>query len=386
MTVPATTAQPIDILRRRSSEKWSRYPADVLPLFIAEMDYPLAPAIQSVLSTAVLLGDTGYANPDDPAVYEAFAGYAADTWRWEPELGRMLITTDVSVVIVESLRRLVSPGEGVIVTPPVYPPFYELLPEAGAAIVEVPLLDDGTAYALDLDGIDRALGTDARGVLLCNPHNPVGLVHSRDELAELSRIVAWHDGFVVSDEIHGPLTHQGHTFTPYLTVSDEAAAHGIAAHSASKAFNLAGLKCALFVTAGDAMTALLRDLPREVGFRAGIFGVLATRAGFADGRTWLAETVAAIERNVDLLDTLLTEHLPGAKLRRPDASFLAWVDLRALGWGDDPAGHALREAKVALSPGPDFGAQGNGHARLNLACSPGTLTEALTRLGRLPRA
>lgn len=382
MTVLPTTAQPLDLLRTRSSEKWSHYPDDVLPMFIAEMDFPLAPAIQSVLSTAILRGDTGYANPSDRAVYESFAGYANDTWGWRPEIERMLITTDVSVVIVESLRRLVSPGEGVIVTPPVYPPFFELIPEAGGAVVEVPLLDDGAGYALDLDGIDRALAERARGVLLCNPHNPVGLVHTRDELAALSRIVARHDGFVLSDEIHGPLTHRGHTFTPYLTVSAEAAAHGIAAHSASKAFNLAGLKCALFVTATDAMTSVVTGLPDEVGFRAGIFGVLATRAGFTDGRDWLAGTVAAIERNVDLLETLLAEQLPEAKLRRPRASFLAWIDLRELGWGDDPAEHALHRGGLALSNGPAFGVQGNGHVRMNLGCSPDTVTEAVARLVR----
>ena len=126
----------------------------------------------------------------------------------------MGVTTDVSVVIVEALRRLIPPGGGVIITPPVYPPFFAFVPEAGGTVVEVPLLDDGAAYALDLAGIDRAMGAGARGVLLCNPHNPVGLVHSREQLAELSAIVARHGGFVVSDEIHAPLIHGGHALHP----------------------------------------------------------------------------------------------------------------------------------------------------------------------------
>ncbi len=208
--------------------------------------------------------------------------------------------------------------------------------------MEVPLLDDGTAYALDLDGIDRALGAGARGVLLCNPHNPVGLVHSREQLAELSAIVARHGGFVVSDEIHAPLTHSGHAFTPYLTVSDEAREHGIAAESGSKAFNLAGLKTAFFVAESDRMTKLITSLPEEVTFRAGLFGLIATREGFARSRGWLQATVAAIEHNVAVLEEQLAASLPAVRLRRPDASYLAWLDMSALGWGDDPAQFAAR--------------------------------------------
>jgi cystathionine beta-lyase len=140
---------------------------------------------------------------------------------------------------------------------------------------QVPLLDDGTHFALDLDGIDRALAAGARGVLLCNPHNPVGLVPDRSVLSELSRIVDRHGGFVVSDEIHAPLTYHSHRFVPYLTVSDEAREHGIAALSASKAFNLAGLKCAFFVAESDRMASLIKSLPEEVTSRAGLFGVIA---------------------------------------------------------------------------------------------------------------
>src|SRR5699024_8062074 len=166
---------------------------------------------------------------------------------------RMRCTTDVSVVIVESLRHLLPPGAGVVITPPVYPPFYYLVPEGGGSVVEVPLLDDGDTYALDLDGIDRALAAGARGVLLCSPHNPVGLVHSRQTLVELSRIVARHGAFVMSDEIHAPLTLLGSELIPYLSVSEEAREDGCTAASGSKAFNFAGLKAALLVADFDRM-------------------------------------------------------------------------------------------------------------------------------------
>ncbi|MGU3645055.1 MalY/PatB family protein [Microbacterium sp. C23T] len=380
MPVTPTSADAMTTLRRRTSEKWGVYSDDVLPMFVAEMDFPLAPAIRKALHEAIDLGDTGYVNPLDPGAREAFRDYAAAAWGWKPDIERMGITTDVSVVIVESLRRLIEPGDGVVITPPIYPPFYDLIPEAGGAVVEVPLSDDGSSYALDIEGIDRALTAGAKGVLLCSPHNPVGLVHERATLEELSRIVARHDGFVVSDEIHAPLTHHGVEFTPYLTVSEEAQAHGIAAESGSKAFNLAGLKTALFVSASDRMTDLIRSLPEEVTFRAGQFGLIATREGFAHSREWLDGTIAAVQGNADLLQAELDAHLPAVRLRRPSASYLAWLDMSALGWGDDPAVIAEQHARVALSSGPRFGRQGTGYARMNLACSPDTIIEAVRRL------
>ncbi len=380
-----THAEPLDSLRRRTSEKWGAHPADVLPMFVAEMDYPLAPAIAEALRAAVDRSDTGYVNPRDTGAAQAFAAFARDTWGWEPDPAAMGVATDVSVVIVETLRRLAAPGDGVIITPPVYPPFFDLVPETGARIVEVPLLDDGTAYALDLAGIDRALAAGARGVLLCNLHNPLGLVHSRAELEELARIVERHGGFVVSDEIHAPLVHPGADFTPYLSVSDAAREHGLAAESGSKAFNLAGLKAALIVPASERMAEVVRGLPEEVTFRTGLFGLLATRAGFAESREWLAGTVDAITANVELLESLLASELPLARLRRPAASYLAWIDLSAYGWGDDPAAHILEHARVALSNGPAFGLQGRGFVRMNLACGPEVLTDAVSRIGALAR-
>lgn len=380
---PVTAAEPLARLRRRTSAKWSMHPAEVLPMFIAEMDYPLAQPIVAALSEAIALGDTGYANPHAMGVAEAFAGYASQAWDWSPDPARMGFTTDVSVVIVESLRRLIAPGEGVIITPPVYPPFYDLIPEAGGTVVEVPLLDDGEHYQLDLEGIDRALAAGARAVLLCNPHNPTGTVHSRETLTELSRIVTRHGATVVSDEIHAPLTHHGVEFVPYLSVSDEAAEHAIAAESGSKAFNLAGLKTALFVTTGERMTRLIRELPEEVTYRMGQFGLIATREGFAHGRDWLDATITAFQGTRELLAEQLAQRLPQVRLRPAQATYLAWLDFRELGWGDDPAAVALEHGNVALSNGPAFGPQGRGFARMNLACSPETVIEAVDRLVRV---
>lgn len=384
MQIP-TAAEPMSVLRRRTSAKWRTYPDDVLPMFVAEMDFPLAPAISAALHEAVDLGDTGYIAGRDLSAARAFSSFAEDRWGWAPDPRRMRTTTDVSVVIVESLRRLIRPGDGVIVTSPAYPPFYDMIPEAGGTVVDVPLHDDGTSFSLDIDAIDGALAAGARGVLLCSPHNPLGLVHDRETLERLAAVVERHGGFVVADEIHAPLTYAGVTFTPYLSVSDAARAHGIAAESGSKAFNLAGLKTAFFVAESDAMTDLIRGLPAEVEYRTGHFGLIATREGFARGRDWLDATIAAIEQNVDHLEAELATHLPSVRLRRPSASFLAWLDLTALGWGEDPGAVALREARVAFANGPAFGPPGAGHARMNIGCSPETITEAVRRLAAVSR-
>lgn len=379
MTV-MTKADPIEVLRERSCEKWLRYPEQVLPMFVAEMDYPLAPAIRDALHRAIDRGDTGYVHDGDRSAAEAFAAFASDRWGWSPSPEWMRATTDVSVVIVESLRALNEPGGGVIITPPVYPPFFDLIPEAGGTVVEVPLLDDGSSWALDLAGIDRAMAAGAKGVLLCHPHNPTGTVHSRETLYELSQIVARHGGFVVSDEIHAPLVHSGTEFVPYLAVSDEAREHAIAAESGSKAFNLAGLKTALFVAESDHMAGVIKGLPAEVTGRTGLFGLIATREGFANSRNWLDETVRAIESNFDLLEAQLAEKLPTARLRRGQATYLAWLDLSELPWGRDPAKGALAFAGVALVSGLLFGKEGAGYARMNLACSPEMVIEAVDRM------
>ncbi|GAB3800772.1 aminotransferase class I/II-fold pyridoxal phosphate-dependent enzyme [Humibacter antri] len=374
-------AQSLDLLRTRTSEKWTTYPPDVLPLFVAESDFPLAEPVASALHQAIERSDTGYIGHDGGAAAGAFAGSAERRWSWRVDPERVRTTTDVSVVIVEALRALIRPGDGVVITPPVYPPFFELIPEAGGRVVETPLArtDEG-GYELDLDAIDAALASGARAVLLCSPHNPLGLVHPRETLVALSEIVARHGAVVVSDEIHAPLTHTDASFTPYLTVSEAAREHTIAAHSASKAFNLAGLKCAMFVTASDRMTALVRGLPVEVEERTSIFGRIASTAAFERSDEWLDGVIASIEHNRRLLTQLLAERMPAVRYREPRASYLAWLDFTDAGWGENPAAIALERARVAVNSGLTFGQEGAGFARMNIACSPEVLTEAVSRL------
>jgi len=377
------TALPLAELRLRSSEKWREYPADVLPLFVAETDFALAPEIEAALRRAIDLGDTGYVASRTP-LPQTYAEFARRRFGWEPDPARMRSTADVSMGIVEILRRVTQPGERVIVTPPVYPPFYELVAEAGAEVERVPLRDTGTGWELDLDGIRAAFADGATAMLLCNPHNPTGTVHSRDSLAALAEIADEYGAAVVSDEIHAPLAQPSAGFTPFLDTGDAAERVGYAVVSASKAFNLAGLKCALMVTAADATSSVVRGLPVEVEWRTGQFGLLAAVAAFSEeSDPWLDGLLRTLDHNRVLLEDLLAAKLPEARYRIPDAGYLAWIDLSALGWGDNPARRILKEAKVALHFGPAFGDVGRGHVRLNFGTSPEILTEAIERIAAL---
>ena len=383
MSVTPLEALPIDQLRQRSSTKWRQYPPEVLPLFVAETDFAPAPAITRALLRAVELGDTGY-TPPDPGIARAYADFAQRRYGWTVDPARIRTTCDVMMGIVEVLRRVTSPGDRVIVTTPVYPPFFECIPEAGAVVERVPLIDNGAGWELDLLGIEAALAGGARAVLLCNPHNPTGTVHSRETLAALADLAAGFGAVVISDEIHAPLVHAPAVFTPFLDASPAAARIGFAVVSASKAFNLAGLKCALIVTAADGTAAIVRSLPAEVEWRTGLFGAIAAVAAFSpESDVWLDALLAALDRNRRLLAELLAEHVPEAGYRIPDAGFLAWVDLSALGWGDNPAVKIRREGDVALHLGPLFGEEGRGHVRINFGCSPDVLREAVQRIGRL---
>jgi cystathionine beta-lyase len=372
-------AEPLQSLRERTSEKWRAYPEDVLPLFVAEMDYPLAEPIADALTEAVRRSDTGYARPGGELPH-AFADFADRRWGWQVDPAQVTTTADVAVVVVEALRLAIRPGDGVVINPPVYPPFFDFVPEAGGRIVEVPLLQDAAGWSIDLDGLERAFAAGARAYLLCNPHNPLGHPHPADQLAAVAELAARYDVTVVSDEIHAPLTLSDGVFTPFLSVSDAAREHGIAAESASKAWNLAGLKCAMFVTASERMSRLVATLPESVRYRTGLFGQIASTVAFAEGEEWLDGAIRALQRNRDALTTLLAEKLPDVRYLAPHASYLAWLDFRALGWGDDPSIRALERGRVALSSGPMFGTQGAGFARLNFACSPEVLDEAVDRL------
>ncbi|MGK5551182.1 MalY/PatB family protein [Actinomadura kijaniata] len=349
----------------------------MLPLPVAEMGVRLPPSAAAALHEAVDISDTGYFG-DGGALVEAFRGFAARRWNWRVEPGSVVTFADVGAGVIEVIRLLTRPGDGVVIMPPVYPSFYPWLEQAGVAAVPVPLAERERGGRIDLDGVERALRDGTRVVLLCHPHNPFGRVHEPGELRALAQIAERHGAVVLSDEIHAPMTYPGQPFHPYLTLGEEAAATGIAFTSASKAFNLAGLKCAVAVA--DVQRHVFTRLPEAVPWNVGILGMVASVAVFTHEDSWLDRLNHSLAANAALLRDLLAEHLPGVTFPEPRASYLAWLDCTALDLGPDPAQVFLERGRVALSPGPGFGLHGEGHARLNFGCSPELLEQAVVRM------
>ncbi|WP_228390104.1 MalY/PatB family protein [Streptomyces smaragdinus] len=359
-------------LRRRTSMKWRAYDPDVLPLWVAEMDVPLAEPVAEALHTAVDLGDTGY--PAGQEYAEALAWFAKERWAWEPAPERTAIVPDVMLGVVEMLKLVTAPGDTVVVNSPVYPPFYAFVEHMDRRIAEAPL---GADRRIDFTALAEAFRAGARAYLLCNPHNPTGTVHTAAELAEVARLAEEYGVRVVADEIHAPLVPDGAVFTPNLSVPG--AERGLSLLSASKAWNLAGLKAALAV-AGPGSADELAAMPEEVGHGPSHLGVMAHTAALRHGGPWLDALLAGLAHNRELLSVLLAEHLPAVRYRPPEGTYLAWLDCRELGLGDDPAAVFLERGRVALSGGLPFGSGGAGHVRLNLAASPEVLREAVRRM------
>ncbi|MFI9600198.1 MalY/PatB family protein [Streptomyces sp. NPDC052043] len=384
----------LEQLRQRSSLKWRTHSEDVLPLWVAEMDVPLAPAVADALHRAVALGDTGY--PHGTAYAEALAAFAAARWGWDGlRVENTALVPDVMLGVVEVLRLVTGPGDAVVVCSPVYPPFYAFVAHDGREVVEARL---GPDLRIDLAGLEDAFVRARRhgrraAFLMSNPHNPTGVVHTRAELEAVAGLARRHGVRVVSDEIHAPLVLPGAVFTPFLSVPG--AENGFALTSASKAWNLAGLKAAVAV-AGTEAADDLRRMPEEVGHGPSHLGILAHTAAFRDAADWLDELLLGLDANRSLLGELVKEHLPDVGYVPPQGTYLAWLDCTGLGLHDDrptegpgvvsdlagPARLFLDEARVALSSGHVFGSGGAGCVRLNFATSPAILREALTRMGR----
>ncbi|GGN44106.1 cystathionine beta-lyase [Actinoplanes campanulatus] len=370
----------LDQLRTRTSEKWRTYPSDVLPMFVAEMDVLLAEPVVDAVTAAVRRGDTGY--PAGTGYAEAFSDFARERWNWGGlAVERTTMVPDVMQGILEVLDVISDRTDAVVINCPVYQPFYDFVRHTGRVIEEAPL---GTGGRIDHstleDAFRRATNRGPRPVyLLCNPHNPTGAVHTADELTAVAALAARHGVRVVADEIHAPLVLPGAVFTPYLSVPG--AGNAFAVLSASKAFNLAGLKAALAVAGPDAADDLAR-VPWWAKESPSHVGVIAHIAALRDGGDWLGALLAGLDDNRRLLAALLAEHLPQVRYRPGEATYLAWLDCRALGLGDDPAAAFLERGRVALSSGPIFGTGGAGHARLNLGTSPELITEAVHRMTR----
>lgn len=385
MTVLAAALDQISVpeLRRRGGLKWTYAGPDVLGAFVAEMDFGTSPAVEAALREAIERRDFGYLPPAAAQeMSEVVAAWLARQHDWVVDPARIRPLPDVIKGLEAAITIFSRPGRPVILPTPAYMPFLTVPPQLGRQIIQVPMITRDGRLALDLDGIGAAFGAGGHLLILCNPCNPAGRVYTPAELAAVADVVEQHGGRVFADEIHAPLVYPGHRHVPYASTSSAAAAHAITSVSASKGWNLPGLKCAQLILSSDADAEIWAAAGALAERGASTPGVRANIAAFRDGGEWLADVLAYLDGSRTLLADLLAEHLPGVRYQPPEGTYLAWLDCRGLGLGDGPGEFFLEKAQVLVNDGPVFGVAGHGHVRLNFATPRPILAQIVRQMGR----
>lgn len=370
-----------EALRDAGSLKWTMFP-DTIGAFVAEMDFGLAPAISDAITSALERGVTGYLPQhlaDDLSA--ATALWYADRYGWSVRADRVHHVPDVIAAFQLTIERFTTPGSAVIVPTPAYMPFLMVPPMLGRTVIEVPSIEQDGRMGMDLDAIAAAFDAGADLLVLCNPHNPLGTVFTRDELVVVAELVAAKNGRVFSDEIHAPLVYAPATHVPYASVSAAAAEHTITAASASKAWNLAGLKCAQVILSNDADALAWESFGFWAGHGTSTLGVLANTAAYSGGGPWLDDVVDYLEGNRDLLAALVAEHIPRATMTLPEGTYIALIDFRAYGIEGDLGEWFRENAKVSMTDGAACGEAGIGHTRFVFALPRPLMVEAIQRIG-----
>jgi cystathionine beta-lyase len=369
-------------LEAAGSRKWTAFPG-CIGAFIAEMDFGLAPPIRQALDKAMADGLTGYLTG---ALLQDL-GDACAQWQqthhgWAIHPADVNVMPDVLSALEVVLRYFLPAGTPVIVPVPCYMPFIPILNWVDNPVIQLPMLRTADGWQMDEAGLDAAFAGGAGLLLLCNPHNPIGKVYTREELARISAIVARHGARVFSDEIHAPLIFEGQQHVPYAAISEAAADQAITAVSASKMWNLAGLKCAQVVLTNEQDRALWRRIGHRVNDATSTFGVIAHTAAWAQGEPWRQQVLAYLQGNRDVLAQRLAQQLPQIEHIPAQGTYLAWLDCRALALAPTPQAFFRQHAKVALTDGGECGDGGQGHVRFNFALPRPLLEQALTQMAQ----
>jgi cystathionine beta-lyase len=379
------TVPNLSVLQTHRSEKWRGFAKDVLPLPVAEMDFPVAEPIRAILTEMVATSDLGYLGPI-PELGLGFKKFAQERWNWELDESQVRAATDVGVAVVEILRVMTQPGDSILINSPVYHNFYNWINETKLNKVDVPFQRTGDEAAnpweIDWAGIEKAYASGIKVHLLCSPHNPLGRIYSKEELLKFVGLAQKHNVLIISNELHAPLTYKGNQYTPILSLGENAQKVSIVVSAASKGWNIAGLKCAIIVTQNSLLFARLNEMPLAVHYRSSILGAFATSVAFSDCGDWLDDVVSQLDENRYLIKNLLSAKLPSVRYHIPDNGYLAWLDLESLKLGVDPSKVLLEKGRVAFNPGHTFGAQCSQYIRLNFATSPVIVSEAIERIAR----
>lgn len=370
--------------RSQASTKWNKYDPDVLPLWVADMDFASPPAVQAALRRAVEHGIYGYPQEAVPGLRETLVEWVGREYGWQIQEGWLVFLPGV-VPGFNLAAQAAGGGSGgeLVIQTPVYPPFLRAAANAGMAGRNASFVSGETGYEVDWESFSGAFSPQTRMFLLCNPHNPLGRVFRREELERMAEICLRHDALICSDEIHCDLVYGGHKHLPVAALDPEIACRTITLYAPSKTFNIAGLQFAFAVIPDDALRKRYMQAGRGLGSWAGLFGQLGALAAYRKSRAWLAELLVYLQGNRDYLVNFVNEELPGVHMHLPEATYLGWLDFRETPMAQDPYTILLEQARVALNDGKTFGAGGEGFVRLNFGCPRSTLVEALGRIRHL---
>ena len=376
----------VDVGQKRGNRnaKWSQYGPDALPAWVAEHDFRPPPAVLGAMRATIDRGDFGYHDLEDD-VGAAFARWSAERYGWSPDPGLVHTCVDVLQGVTAAVTALAEPGEGVVLTPPIYHIFLQICPTARRPQLEWPMrYDHDLGWTLDPDDLEALMRREprARVLLWCHPHNPTGWVPGTAVLERIVELAHAYDFYVVSDEIHADLVYADSSspFVPMLSIPG-AAERVVTVTSPAKTFSISGLRCAVTAYADRDLRRRVRQAhpPLLLGHAART-GIDATIAAWTHGAAWAGGLVAHLEERRDQLTERLASEAPAVRLHRPDSTFLAWLDVSACGLGDTPAARLLEQAGVAVSEGTEFGTNGHGHVRVNFGTPAAVLDEIVDRM------
>jgi len=372
--------------RPTDSIKWNKYSADVIPLWVADMDFPVAEPILHSIQSRITHGIYGYPNvhPEPGTVSElqqVLVERMAQRYHWQVAPEDILFLPGVIVGLNLTCQAVGKPGEEVLIQTPVYPPFFQTACNADMVLQEAMLARDLDGhYEVDWEAFEAAITDQTKVFILCNPHNPVGRVFSKDELERMAEICLRKRVIICSDEIHCDLIFKGHRHIPIASLDKEIAQNTITLMSPTKTFNIAGLQFSFAIVQNKELRQKLEQTMRGVVMWVNLIGRNAALAAYLYGQEWLDQVLAYMELNRDLLFDYVQTQIPEISMVKPEGTYLAWLDCHKTAIQGNPCKFFLKEARVAFNDGVTFGKGGNGFVRLNFACSKEVLYQALDRV------
>lgn len=370
------------LIERRGTDsiKWNLFGPDVLPMWVADMDFRSPHAVITALQQRVEHGIFGY--PKEPAhLRDVVVDWIHRRYNWKVKASSLVFLPNVAVGFNLAVQAVGKPGTGLLYQPPIYFPILDVPEHAGMEARPSELIrTEGGNYEIDFDDVERAARDNCSTFMLCNPHNPVGRSFNRDELERLGQICLEQDLLICSDEIHADFVYDGRTHIPIASIDPEIAARTITLIAPNKSFNVAGISCAIAVIPNPVLRRELEKARRGLVPHVGIMSYVITEAAYSHGEEWLNDVLAYLQGNRDYLTQFVANELPGVSMGHVEATFLAWLDCRDLGITESPGEFFLRKAHVGMNDGARFGPGGEGFVRLNFATPRLNLTEGLQRM------